>query len=114
MKILIFNQITMTPQEEEINKRPKVDWIPLGNRVIVTRFIEETGMIMSEELKQEQHPDIGIIQKVGNIGWWNKYVRGIRPGRRIAFILYSPVAVKDADYEVLFVDLLNILAIEPQ
>lgn len=67
---------------------------------------------MSPEQMRESHPDMGIIKKVGQIGLWNKYVRGIRPGRKICFVKFSPVAIRDRDEEYIFVELGNVLGFE--
>jgi len=85
---------------------------PLGKRIVVSRKAPNVGGLkMPDELKRECHPDIGVIRQVGQIGFWNKWVRGIRPGRQIHFVRYSPVKIETPDYEYIYVDLKDVLAV---
>lgn len=90
----------------------EINFEPLGKRVVVTRHIPKTGMMLTPEMQREAYPDIGVICKVGQIGLWNKYIRGVKVGKKIAFTRFSPVAIRDEEAEHMFVDLENILGIE--
>lgn len=86
---------------------------PIGKRVVVTRKKPDVGgLSMPKHLERGAHPDIGEVIMVGNIGFWNKYVRGIRPGALICFTRFSPVAIRDEDLEHLFVDIENVLGVK--
>lgn len=90
----------------------ELGFLPMGKRVVVARKVPDVGALeMPDELKREAHPDIGTIRMVGQIGWWNKWVRGIRPGRQIHFVRFSPVKIETPDGEYIYVDVENILGI---
>ena len=83
--------------------------LPIGKRVIVKRKAKDAGAFhLSPELEREGHPDCGLCVAVGKIGWWNKYVRGIKVGAEIYYTQYSPVRIKD-DERIMFVELQSIL-----
>lgn len=90
-----------------------IDFKPLGKRLIVFRKKPDAGGLkLTEELERESHPDIGEVFKVGQIGWWNKWIRGIRPGKLIQFTRYSPIKINTVDQEWIYVDLENVLGIQ--
>jgi len=91
----------------------KITFKPFGKRVVVSRHVPDAGGFeLTEEMKRESHPDIGDILQVGQIGFWNKWVRGIRPGKQIHFTRYSPVKISTTDYEIIYIELDNILGIQ--
>lgn len=85
---------------------------PIGRRIVVSRHKPDVGGLkLTEELEKESHPDMGEILMVGQIGFWNKWVRGIRPGRKVHFVRYSPVKINKQSQEWIYVDIDNILAV---
>ena len=92
--------------------KAKINFVPFGKRVVVARHKPDAGGLkLTEEMERESHPDIGEILQVGQIGFWNKWIKGIRPGRIIHFARYSPVKIATVDYEYVYVELDNILGI---
>lgn len=90
-----------------------LDFKPHGRRVMVLRHKPNVGGLkLTEELERESHPDIGEIVKVGQIGFWNKYIRGIKKGRKITFVRYSPIKIAAGEQEWIVVDIDNILCVQ--
>lgn len=90
----------------------ELEFSPFGKRVVIARKAPDVGGLkINKELERECHPDIGTILQVGDIGFWNKWVRGIRPGRQVHFVRYQPVKIETTDYEYIYVEIKNILGI---
>lgn len=85
---------------------------PLGQRVVIARKVPDVGGLkLTKELERECNPDIGTILQVGQVGFWNKWVRGIRPGKQVHFVKYSPVKVETTGYEYIYVLVEDLLGI---
>lgn len=85
---------------------------PVGRRVVISRKAPDVGGFkITKELERECSPDIGTIISIGQIGFWNKWVRGIRPGKEIHFVKYSPVKVETVDYAYIYVNVDDILGV---
>ena len=103
----MFNAIDML-----INER-KIDFKPIGKRVIIKRkHADVGGLSLTPELERESHPDIGTIVQIGQIGWFNKYIRGIRVGKQVQFARFSPVKIALGEDEWIYVELVNILGVQ--
>lgn len=95
------------------NKESKINFVPFGKRIIISRKKPDAGGLkLTEEMERESHKDIGTVLMVGQIGLWNKWVRGIRPGKKVAFNCYTPVKIDTVDQEWIFLELSNILGVE--
>lgn len=95
------------------NNQSRINFVPFGKRIVVKRHKPDAGGLkLTEEMEKESSPSIGEILQVGQIGFWNKWIKGIRPGRIVHFARYSPVKIATVDYEFIYVELENILGIE--
>jgi co-chaperonin GroES (HSP10) len=91
---------------------PELVFSPFGKRIVITRKAPDVGGLkLNKELERECSPDVGTIVQIGQIGFWNKWIRGIRPGKQIHFVKYSPIKIETVEYEYIYVDVDNILGI---
>lgn len=85
---------------------------PFGKRIVIARKVTDVGGFkLTKELERECSPDIGTITHVGQVGFWNKWIRGIRVGRQVHFVKYSPVKIETTDYQYIYVNVDDILGI---
>ncbi len=92
-----------------------VGFRPLGRRVVVRRLPKNSGgFVLTREVSNEGHPDVGVITAVGNLRS-RDILNGIEPGKTIYYTRYSPVKIPvegDEELDYYFVDVVNILGIK--
>jgi len=89
---------------------------PLGRRVVVKRLPKNSGgFVLSHELQNEGHPDVGIITAVGDL-LPRDVVRGIEVGKTVYYTRFSPVKIpmegEDEEVNHYFIEVKNILGIK--
>jgi co-chaperonin GroES (HSP10) len=92
---------------------------PVGKRVLVKREMpEQTAFKISDTIQKETHPDIGVVVVIGkplDEKGKKEYDRlveaGVAVGVKVCFTRFSPVAIRHADLEHLFIDYENILGV---
>lgn len=104
---------TEVQQEPDVVTGPnRPAFSPLGKRVVIARETPDVGGFkLTKELERECSPDIGTILQIGQIGFWNKWIKGIRPGRKVHFVKYSPVKVETNEYAFIYVNVDDLLGI---
>jgi len=96
----------------EGSSQKKLEFSPLGKRIVISRKVADVGGLkLTKELERESSPDVGTIIQIGQIGFWNKWIRGIRPGKQVHFVKYSPVKVETTDYAYIYVNTSDLLGI---
>ena|SRR3990167_3308243 len=99
-------------EENSTSSSTKPVFSPLGNRIVIARKTPDVGGLqLNKELERECNPDVGTILQIGQIGFYNKWIRGIRVGKEVHFVKYSPVKVETTDYAFIYINVDDLLGI---